>query len=297
MSKIVELEALSTFVAPGETVGLGGAWMSNHPMAAVRQLIRDGIGDLHVVGSLSSIDVDLLIAAGLVRELTFSMVSLEAYGLAPHFRAAVQDGSLKINEVSGVAINVGYSAGARNLPFLPMRDLGGSQLPEMAPDFYANVTCPFSGDEFLAIRAFNPDVAILHVARADAAGNCQVDGPKSIDDEIARAARRVIVTAEEIVDTDVIVANASSTHIPGFLVDAVIEAPYGAHPTSLVPVYGFDAWTVMDYADVCAAGEAPAYLEQLRGESEAEYRARVLDDDRRTVLAHVAQDVQVLEAS
>jgi glutaconate CoA-transferase subunit A len=295
MSKVVALEQLPELVAPGETVALGGAWMSNHPMAAVRQLIRDGIGDLHVIDSLASIDVDLLIAAGLVRELTFSMVSLEAFGLAPHFRRAVQDGSLKINEVSGVAINVGFDAGARNVPFLPMGTLGSSELPQRVPDIISTVACPFTGDELLAIRAFTPDVAILHVLRADADGNAQVEGPLAIDPEIARASRRVIVTCEELVGRGEIAAQPASTHIPGFLVSAVIEAPFGAHPTTHVPRYGFDAWAIMDYADRCAEGDGAAYVQQLREESEADYRGRVLDDERRIVLASVADNAVTLE--
>ena len=296
MSKVIPLEELSLHVHAGQTVGLGGAWMTNHPMAAVRQLIRDRVGDLHILGSLSSIDVDLLIAADLVRELTFSMVSLEAYGLAPHFRKAVQDGTLIIHEVSGVAINVGLDAGARKVPYLPMRGLGGSQLPQVARDNYAAVACPFTGEELLAVRAFNPDVALIHVLRADADGNAQVDGPLSADPELARAAGRVIVTCEELVDTAEIAACPAATHIPGFLVDAVIEAPFGAHPCSHVPLYGLDAWTIMDYAELCASGGGPLFIEHLAGESEAEYRERVLDDDRRAVLQTVVRDSPILEA-
>jgi glutaconate CoA-transferase subunit A len=297
MSKVVALERLGDLVSPGQTVALGGAWMSNHPMAAVRQLIRDGVGDLHVIDSLASIDVDLLVAAGLVRELTFSMVSLEAFGLAPHFRRAVQDGSLKINEVSGVAMNVAFDAGARNVPFLPMATLGSSELPEHVPDVIRHVSCPFTGQELLAIRAFNPDVAILHVLRADAEGNAQVDGPLAIDPEIARASRRVILTCEELVATSEIAAAPASTHIPGFLVEAVIEAPFGAHPTTHVPRYGFDAWAIMEYADLCAEGGGADYVEQLRGETEEGYRARVLDDERRAVLRSVADNARTLEGN
>src|ERR1700722_12605465 len=116
MSKVTTLEELPNFIESGQSVGLGGAWMSNHPMAAVRQLVRDGIDQLHVIGSLCSIDVDLLIGAGLVRELTFSMVSLEAYGLATHFRRAAEAGTIKLNELSGVAFNVALAAGARQFP-------------------------------------------------------------------------------------------------------------------------------------------------------------------------------------
>jgi glutaconate CoA-transferase, subunit A len=295
MSKIVPLEELPSLVTPGRSVGFGGAWLSNHPMAAVRQLIRDRIGDLHVIGSLCSIDVDLLIGAGLVRELTFSMVSLEAFGLAPHFRRAVQDGTIKINEISGVAFNIAIDAGARNVPFLPTGLLGSSQLPEATADLYSRVTCPFTKTEMLAIRALNPDVALIHARHADSDGNAQVDGPIAVDGELARAARQVVVTCEELVDTDTIAANPAATHIPGFLVNAVIEAPWGAHPTTHVPAYGFDAWAVADYADICAAGDAADYIARLAAETEAEYRARVLDEPRRTVLQNVAAPRPALE--
>ena len=296
-NKVVPSAELPSLVSPGASVGLGGAWMANHPMAAVRQLIRDRIGDLHVIGSLSSIDVDQLIAAGLVRELTFSMVSLEAYGLAPHFRRAVQDGTLRINEVSGVAMNVALDAGARNLPFLPMRDIGASELPEVTPDAYAKITCPFTGEQLLGIRALNPDVALVHVLRADAAGNAQVEGPMSCDPELARAARRLVVTCEELVDTETIAADPASTHIPGFLVDAVIEAPFGAHPTTHVPRYGLDAWAVMAYADACGEGRGAEVLAELAAETEEGYRERVLDEDRRAVLETVAREAPTLETA
>jgi glutaconate CoA-transferase subunit A len=295
MSKVVPLEKLREFVAPGQTVGLGGAWMSNHPMAAVRELIRAGLDELHVVDSLASIDIDLLVGAGLVRELTFSMVSLEAFGLAPHFRRAVQDGSLQINEISGVALNVALDAGAHNVPFLPMAELGGSQLPEMCPSGYGSVTCPFTGERLLAVRAINPDVALIHVRRADEEGNCQVDGPLASDPELARAAKRVVITCEELVSRADIAATPELTHIPGFLVHAVIEAPFGAHPTTHVPCYGFDAWAIMEYADVCAEGGGPEYIARLQTETEADYRARVLDDERRAVLESIAGHARTLD--
>jgi glutaconate CoA-transferase subunit A len=288
MSKVVPLNELGHLVEPGATVGLGGAWMSNHPMAAVRELIRVGVGDLHVVDALASIDMELLVAAGLVREATFAMVSLEAFGLAPHFRQAVQDGSLLINEISGVAFTVALEAGARSVPYLPMADLGRSQLPEMGPGYFRRVVCPFTDRQLLAVRAINPGVALIHVRRADADGNCQVDGPLASDPELARAAKRVIVTCEEVVGRELIEANPALTSIPGFLVEAVIEAPFGAHPTTHVPCYGFDAWAVIDYADACAEGAGLDYVERLRTESEQSYQERAVDAERRAVLGSLA---------
>jgi glutaconate CoA-transferase subunit A len=117
----------------------------------------------------------------------------------------------------------------------------------------------------------------------------------SCDPELARAARRLVITCEELVDTETIAADPASTHIPGFLVDAVIEAPFGAHPTTHVPRYGLDAWAVMEYADACGEGRGAEVLDQLGNESEEDYRARVLDNDRRAVLETVAREAPTLE--
>jgi acyl CoA:acetate/3-ketoacid CoA transferase alpha subunit len=295
MDKTLPLDQLSSLVEPGATLALGGAWLSNHPLAAVRQMIRDGVEDLHLVSSLASIEVDLLVAAGAVRTLTFSMVSLEAYGLAPNFRRAAESGEIELREVSGVALNVAFDAGAHRLPFLPMRGIGGSELPLHREDFYRAFDCPFTGRRLLGIRAIEPDVAIVHATRADREGNAQVDASWSNDPEIARAARRVVVTCEEIVDTEVLARNPTSTHIPGFLVDAVVEAPLGAHPTSHIPLYVTDGKWLLDYVDACAEDGIDAVLAAIRGEDEEGYRGRVLDLERRRVLAALAQGRPPLE--
>jgi glutaconate CoA-transferase subunit A len=194
---------------------------------------------------------------------------------------------VKLNELSGVAFNVALDAGARHVPFLPMAGIGGSALPEVTPSLYAQISCPFTGTEMLAIRALTPDTAIIHTRRADAAGNA----------ELARGARRVVITCEELVSTEEISANPAATSVPGFLVDAVIEAPWGAHPTTHVPSYGFDAWAVADYADICAAGESSGYISTLAGESEEGYRSRVLDAERRSVLSAIAAGAPKLTAA
>ncbi len=288
-NKVIELTSLSEFVPSGALVGLGGAWFSNHPMAAVRQLVRDGVTELHVVETMGSIDVDLLVAAGALSALTFSMISFELFGLAPHFRGAVERGELTITEMTGCALNLAIDAGARNVPFLPMASLGSSEIPARRPDRYAEIHDPFSGAAWLAVKAIRPDVAIIHALRADASGNAQFDGPLATDPELARAAHRVVITCEEIVDQAVIQETPSLTRIPGFLVDAVIEAPLGAHPTTHIPAYGFDAWSVREYV-VAARNPAiwPGYLHRLRNETEAAYRERVVPYDRRRVLHALA---------
>jgi len=295
VNKVVPLEQLGELVPSGSLVGLGGAWLSNHPMAAMRQLLRDGVGDLHLAETMGSMDIDMMVGAGLVSKVTFSMVSLEAFGLPPHFRRAVQGGEIEITELSGLALNTAFEAAARNIPFLPMASLGLSEFPARQPEWYASIDDPFTGIDLLAIKALVPDVALLHVRRASPAGDCQYDGPMAIDPEMSRSAKRVVVTCEEIVSADVIQASPQMTKIPGFLVDAVIEAPFGAHPLTHVPLYGLDAWELRDYAAAAADPEAwPTYLDRLRTESEDQYRERVLPPGRRRVIRNLARAGETL---
>jgi len=296
-NKLVPLDQLAELVPDGSLIGLGGAWLSNHPMAAVRQLVRDGVKDLHPAETMGSMDIDLLVGAGLVRGVTFGMVSLEAFGLAPHFRRAVQEGEIKITEMSGLALNFAFEAGARTLPYLPMPGLGLSEIPKRQPNWYAEINDPFTGADLLAVKALVPDVAIVHASRASARGDCQYDGPMAIDPEVARSSRKVVVTCEEIVSDDVIEGSPHMTKIPGFLVHAVIEAPFGAHPFTHVPRYGLDAWELRDYAAVAADPVAwPEYLQQIVDETEEEYRDRVLPRERRRVIENLARASRTLKA-
>lgn len=293
MTKVRDLEVVGDLVRDGDTVALGGAWFSNHPMASVRQLIRAGRSDLHIIELLGSIDTDLLIGAGAVAELTFSMVTLEAFGLAPRFRRSVEAGELRLNELPALTMNIAIDAAGRNVPFLPLNAPHSDLLTD--GEYVRTVTCPYTGAPTQVVRAIKPRVALIHALRADARGTTQVDGPHAIDPELARAAEIVIVTCEELVDTDEIVKNPALTSIPAYLVDVVIEAPFGAHPTTHTPRYGLDAWEIKRYAQAATDGEAyEGYLEQLRTESEAEYRARTIGE-RGRVLRALVDEAEVLE--
>ena len=296
-NKVVALEELGALVDDGATVALGGSWFANHPMAAVRQLIRAGRKDLHAMTIVGSVDVDLLAGAGVISHLSFSMVTLEAFGLAPNVRRGVESGTLGFTEFTGLGLLIGLEAGHRGVPFLPYRGPFGSDIPGRYPDFYSTVSCPFTGETLTAVRAINPDVAIVHALRADAEGNAQWDGTSGPDVDMAQAAKRVIVTCEELVARDTIVANAHMTKVPGYYVDAVIEAPFGAHPTSHVPEYPFDPWQLMEYAAATAGEGWQDYVERMRAESEDDYRERVLGSGRGDVLHSLVEQARVLEVS
>jgi acyl CoA:acetate/3-ketoacid CoA transferase alpha subunit len=290
--KVVGLETLPELVEDGACVAFGGGWFANHPMAAVRQLIRAGRTDLHPMTVVGSIDIDLLVAAGAVGHLSFSMVTLEAFGLAPNVRRAIEKEGLGFTEYTGLGLLIGLEAQGRGMPFLPYRGPFGSDIPAQYPDIYSTTTCPFTGEELTAVRAIAPDVAIVHATRADAEGNTQWEGTSGPDVEMAKAARTTIVTCEEIVDRAVILENPHATKLPGYLVDAVIEAPFGAHPTSHVPSYAMDAWQLMEYA---TASDHCAYVARIRDESEDEYRDRVIGD-RGPVLRALCEQARILEA-
>ena len=271
MNKQIDLGELPTLVSDGSSVALGGGWFCNHPMAAVRELVRAGRRDLHAMTVVGSVDIDLLVGAGVISHLTFSMVTLEVFGLAPNVRRGIETGTLGFTELTGLGLLVGLEAQGRGMPFLPYRGPFGSDLPTKYPDVYSTVDCPFTGETLTAVRAIQPDVAIVHALRADAEGNAQWDGTSGPDVEMAKAAKRVIVTCEEVVPRSTIAESAHMTKLPGYYVEAVIEAPFGAHPTSHVPAYTTDPWQLMEYV-----ADPGAYAENVRGETEDQYRERTL---------------------
>jgi glutaconate CoA-transferase subunit A len=291
VNKIIPLSELPAAVGADAVVAFGGGWFANHPMAAVRELIRAERTDIHAIALLGSIDVDLMIGAGTLRRLTFSMVTLEAMGLAQNLRSAVQAGTLPITEISALSLQVAIEAGAQKVPFLPLRGPVGSDLVALHPEIYGTATTSFDDEPVMVVRAIRPDVAIVHALRCDKLGNAQFDGTLSQDPELAMAASTVIVTCEEIVSSAEIANNPHMTKIPGYLVDAVVAAPFGAHPCSHVPRYAQDAWEILAYQKAALAGgdAFDAYVDRLRGETEEQYRARVLHGDRGRVLGALAQ--------
>ena len=288
MSKLAPLSVIDDLVRDGDMVALGGGWLANHPMAAVRQLIRAGKKDLRLISNIGSIDVDLLVAGGCVAEVHYSMVSLEAFGLANHMRAGFESGRVKPKEIPGLAMLIGLDAAGRGIPSIPYVGPFGSDLIDCNPDL-KRVKCPFTDRDMIAVRAIEPDVALLHATRCDADGNAQWFGTVAPDIVMGKAAKRVIITCEEIVDREEIVKNAAATNLPGYYVEAVIKVPFGAHPCSHVPHYAMDAFNIWDYSEIKPDHpDLPGYIEQVRAESEDAYRARVIDVERAQILRTLA---------
>src|SRR4030043_2129485 len=161
-NEVVKLSYITMIIKDGDKVAVGGSWLGGHPMAIIREIIRSKIKDLTAITVVSSIDIDMLIGAGCLKRLMFSFVSMEAFGLAPNFRRAIEKEGLPHDEIAGLAVIIGLEAGGRNVPFLPYRGPFGSDLVKYRPEFYKNIKCPFTGEDLIAAAAITPGVAIIH---------------------------------------------------------------------------------------------------------------------------------------
>jgi glutaconate CoA-transferase, subunit A len=251
MTKVMTLEDAARLVEDGDIVALQNMATQAAPMAMVRELIRQEKRNLGLVCLVGGMPVDWLSAAGVIDRFIGAAVSMEQFGLCQAYRKGVEEGRIRVEELSETSLNARLGAGARNLPFLPTRGLIGTDLI----DQNENLTLfqdPFGGETLVACRALVPDVALVHAHRADEHGNVQYE-PTILWPDIGifpKAARKVIVTAEEIVDSDVLRRNPDRTVLPGFRVDAVVEVLYGAHPTSFYPLYGYDTRFHVEWAKV-----------------------------------------------
>ena len=251
--KQTTLAEAASLVADGDVVALQNMATQAAPMAMVRELIRGERRNLALVCLVGGIAVDWLAAAGCMDRFIGNAVSMEQFGLAQRYRREVEAGRIRMEELSETALLARLGAGARNLPFLPTRGMIGTDLIDVNENLQM-LADPFGGPPVVACRALVPDVALVHCHLADRYGNVQYE-PTALWPDIGimpKAAGRVVVTAEEIVDSDVLRRNPDRTVLPGFIVDAVVEVPWGAHPTSFNPRYGYDA--AFHRAWVTAAG-------------------------------------------
>jgi glutaconate CoA-transferase subunit A len=249
-SKVVSLaEAVRRFVPDGTTVALGTALECLIPFAAAHELIRQGRRDLTLVGPISDITFDQLIAAGCVRRVVAAWVGNVQHGSGYAFRRALETGvpgPLEIEDHSNLTIALGLEAAALGVPYLPTRTLLGSDLLARNPRLRV-APCPFTGTPLTLVPALRPDVAILHVQRADPGGSCHAWGPTGVSGVAGKASRHVIVVCEELVDPAVIRSDPGRTLLPGFLVSAVVHLPWGAHPSPVQGHYNRDHALYADY--------------------------------------------------
>jgi len=276
--KRVALDEMVADLRPGMTVGFGGWGSRRKPMAAVRAIVRAGIGDLTVV-SYGGPDVGVLCAAGLVRKVVYGFVTLDSIALDPHFRAARQTGRIGAMEVDEGMFYLGLLAASQRLPFLPTRAGLGSDVLRVNPEL-RTVTSPYAdAEELVAMPALTLDAAFVHLNRADTHGNGQILGPDPFFDELfLGAAARRFVTAEKVVAPGALLDEGpiQTVTVSRLLTDAVADVPGGAHFTSCPPDYDRDETFQKHYAASGADADAwAAFSERYLQVDELGYRAAV----------------------
>src|SRR6266849_4895170 len=236
-------DAVSRCVRDGDTVVIEG-FTHLICFAAGHEIIRQRRRDLTLARLTPDLIYDQMIAAGCARKLVFSWAGNPGVGSLHAFRRAVEGkgaagGGLEIEEYSHFGMVARFLAGAARLPFWPLRNYMGTDLPAANPRI-RSVACPYTGEALATVPALNPGVTIVHAQRADAAGNTQMWGLVGVQKEAAFASERVIVVVEELVEEAVIRSDPNRTVIPGMIVSAVVVEPWGAHPSYAQGYYDRD---------------------------------------------------------
>ena len=261
-NKECTLEELLSHVKRDDCVAVGGGLSWREPMAALRELIRQGTGNLTVVGSAHGIDIDLLCGAGLVAVSGESYVGFEQdFGMAPNYRRACESGQVRVADSCCYTLVQQLRAAISGIPFMPIRSVRGSSFMKLHPE-YKTMTCPYSGDELVLVPALQPDIAILHAQYADKHGNLHIEGPPVADILSAKAAKKVVATVEKIIPREELAKKGVT--IPYFYVTALSETVYGAHPTSCYPFYAYDREHTSRYYEAARVSRetfAESYLE------------------------------------
>jgi len=251
MSKLIPLKnAIEQFLNDGDVVYAAG-FTHLIPFAAGHEIIRQGKKNLTLARATPDLIYDQMVAAGCARKVIFSYMGNPGVGSLRIVRAAIERGGLEWEEYSHFGMITRLQAAASGLPFLPMNLTGATDL-EAANPLIRRITDPYSGRELIAVPALQPDVAIVHVQRADAQGNAHLWGIVGEQKEVAFAAKRVILTAEEIVAESVIRSDPNRTMIPGFIVSAVCHVPYAAHPSYAQGYYDRDNEFYLEWDKISA---------------------------------------------
>ncbi len=242
MSKLKSMkEAISNFINNGDSVYISG-FTHLIDFSASHEIIRQNKKNLTLIRMTPDVIYDQMVAAGTTSKLIFSYLGNPGVGSLHCIRRSIEKGEpnkVKIEEYTHGSLISALYAGASNIPFFPVNAVKGSDLPKHNEN-YKLVKNPFTGEDVLVVKPIKPDVAIIHVQRADPDGNSQIWGIIGEQREVAFASKKVIVTAEEIVDSSIIKNDPNRTIIPGFIVSAVVHDPWGAHPSYAQGFYDRD---------------------------------------------------------
>ena len=247
-------EAVSRFVGDGDYLGSGGFGSNRIATAALHEIVRQRKRNLGFAGHTATHDFQILAAGNLDGERLLArvdiayIVGLEARGLSPHARRVMESGQVEVCEWTNYALACRLRAAASGIPFIPARIMLGTDT--FRKSAAKEIVCPFTGCRLVALPALYPDVSLIHVHESDCYGNCRIRGITVADLDLARASKRVIITAERIVSNDSIRSAPHATVIPSFCVDAVCEVPYGSFPGNMPGEYFSDEKHLSDWLRV-----------------------------------------------
>lgn len=262
-SKVMSVrEAVEKFTNDGDYLATGGFGANRIPTAVCHELLRLGRKNMGFAGHTTTHDFQILSAGKVFDKLDASyVVGLEARGLSPNARKYIQSGEVQVTEWSNYGLAARFRAAAMGVAFLPIRTTLGTETYKYGAG--KTIKCPFTGERYMAVPALYPDVAAIHVHAADIYGNCQIRGITVADLDIARAAKRLIITTERIISSDEIRKEPIKTAIPYYLVDAVCEVPYGSYPGNMAYEYFSDEDHIKDWMTVEKDPEAfKAFLDK-----------------------------------
>ena len=238
-------DAVGRLVNDGDYLAIGGFGANRIPTAVVHEILRQGKQKLRFAGHTATHDFQILCAGNLTgRGQTLAavdiayVVGLEARGLSPHARRVMESGTVAVTEWTNYTLAVRFKAAAMGVPFLPVRSLLGTDTFKHSAACV--VACPFTGERLAALPALYPDVAVIHVHEADRYGNSRLRGTTVADFDLARAAKKLIITCERLIPPDEIRRDPSLTAIPFWCVDAVCEVPFGSYPGNMPYEYFSD---------------------------------------------------------
>lgn len=308
-NKITSLEgAVKTYVKDGCHLSIGGFTLNRNPMAAVYEIIRQKINDLHLYAHSNGQGVDELIGAGAVSCLEIAYGGTGKFAsTCIRFRKAVQEMKIRVEDYSNYQMTLRFLAGSMGVPFLPTRSSLGTDIikkwgfrrdfreqnPKLPDKKLVELENPFDewcdAKKVVLVPAINPDVTIIHVQKADYKGNCRIDGLTFADVEQAKAARTLIITCEELLDDDYLKDMPDRNQIPFIYADAVVHIPYGAYPTACYRYYDYDPIFLKEYAE--AAKNEDTYQSYLESIHHRKSHRELLDFIGRERLEMISADI------
>ena len=256
--KRITLKEAVQLIPDGSHLFWGGFGFQRPPMAFAHELVRQNKRNLTIYTCGSEVDIDILCGARVVSRFELAFFAIEGIGLVPNIQRRIREGAIEIEDYSNLAMALRFLGGALGVPFMPLKSMLGTDL--LAKKRFRTkkaelINCPFTGEKVVLVPSVRPDFSIVHAQRVDKEGNVQIDGIRCEDIEGARAGKKVIVLAEEIVDTELIRSQPDQTVIPNIYVTHVVECPGGSYPMMVYNYYDYDMEHVRMYYDQCKTEE------------------------------------------